>query len=89
MAATRDTLSAAAGFLEFKLKTKQGLGSECVKDVQYDEFTGDLTIEFQERGTYVYHDFPLTEMAQFIGASSKGQYFNLYIREHYSYERVG
>ncbi len=89
MAASRDALNTLSGFLEFKLRAKQGVGSECVKNVEYDEFTGELTIEFQERGTYKYSNFPLTEMASFIGSSSKGTYFNLYIRDKYSYERVG
>lgn len=86
--ASRDTLSAAAGFLEFRLKVAQGKESQCVRNIDYDEFTGELTVEFQERGTYKYFNVPLSEMANFVGASSKGTYFNYYIRNNYSYERI-
>lgn len=65
-----------------------GLESRCVQSIDYDQVEGDLTIEFVERGTYKYHNFPLDEYVLFAGASSQGRYFNLYIRDKYSYTKV-
>lgn len=67
--------------------------STCVREIRFypfeDGLTGQLEIEFNKRGTYVYHNFPVDEYAQFNQASSRGQYFNLYIRDAgYEYERV-
>ena len=66
--------------------------SRCVKSLDYqltDESNqGDLIIEFQKRGTYVYHDVPLDLYVDLAGAGSQGSYFNLYIRDNYSYERI-
>jgi hypothetical protein len=63
--------------------------SECVASLAYDVTSNELTVEFNQRGTYKYSDVPLDEYANFQGADSKGAYFNLYIRDQYSYERVG
>lgn len=64
--------------------------SEAIEDIQYDVENSDLTVIFKARGTYVYHEFPLDDYTDFLGASSWGTYFNLYIRNRgFSYERVG
>lgn len=66
--------------------------STCVRAITYypfeDGLTGQLEIEFMQRGTYIYHDFPVDEFANFNQASSRGIYFNLYIRDRYNYERI-
>lgn len=63
--------------------------SECVASLDYDEANQILTIEFNERGTYQYFNFPLDEWLLFNGAASRGTYFNLYIRNSgYEYERI-
>lgn len=63
--------------------------STCVASLDYDELEQILTIEFQERGTYIYRNFPLDEWLLFNGSSSRGEYFNLYIRNSaYEYERI-
>lgn len=62
--------------------------SKCVATFDYSLEDEQLTVEFQERGTYVYQGFPLSEFVTFAQASSLGTYFNLYIRDRYSYERV-
>src|SRR5215510_2097278 len=64
--------------------------SECVASIEYDHDAEDLTIHFQERGSYIYHSFPKWAFSEFNNASSRGVYFNLYIRNAgYSYERIG
>ena len=66
--------------------------SECVALLDFfpDEnlITGTLTIEFVKRGTYVYADFPVDEWLLFNNSSSRGVYFNLYIRNNYSFQKV-
>ena len=62
--------------------------SACVADISYDPETQDMTVEFQERGTYVYHEVPLGDYVDFQSAGSQGTYFNLYIRPKFSYERI-
>ncbi len=63
--------------------------SECVASLNYDGDTEELTVEFHERGTYKYFNFPFTEWILFNDAMSRGTYFNLYVRDRYSFERIG
>ena len=66
--------------------------SRCVRSLDFqltdESGRGDLTVEFMQRGTYIYHDCPLDAYVDFAGAGSQGQYFNLYIRDQYQYERI-
>lgn len=62
--------------------------SACVADISYDPESQDMTVEFQQRGSYVYHDVPLDVYVDFQSAGSQGTYFNLYIRLKFSYERI-
>jgi hypothetical protein len=62
--------------------------SECTKTISYDSVTQELTIEFQARGTYKYDGVPSEEYLGLKGAASHGTYFNLYIRDRYSFERI-
>lgn len=63
--------------------------SMCVESIDYDWESNDLTVNFQQRGSYVYHGVSLETFSEFGSAYSMGTYFNLYIRDQYSYERVG
>lgn len=62
--------------------------SECTKTISYDVSTQELTIEFQERGTYKYEGVPADEYLGLKDAASHGTYFNLYIRDRYNFERI-
>ena len=65
--------------------------SECVAATNFvptTELTGDLTIEFVKRGTYTYEDFPVDEWLLFNNSSSRGTYFNIYIKGNYPHQRV-
>lgn len=71
-----------------------GLESTCVNTLDWvptveEGISGDLTVVFHKRGTYVYHDVPLDTFVDFSMAESQGQFFNLYIKDHYSYDRTG
>lgn len=66
--------------------------SRCVASLDFElsdeSGRGDLLIVFQQRGSYVYHDVPVDAYIDLAGAGSQGTYFNLYIRDNYSYERT-
>lgn len=63
--------------------------SSCVRSLSYDPERLQMTIEFQERGTYTYFDVEPWLFAEFNNSSKRGTYFNLYFRNAgYSYERV-
>jgi KTSC domain len=70
-------------------KKPRARDSMCVDSLDYDELTEDLTVVFQERGTYLYHGVPLNIFVEFGASYSMGTYFNLYIRDQYSFERIG
>lgn len=67
--------------------------STCVANLDYepdyDILTGTLTVEFQQRGTYIYKGVPIQEFLDFVASSSPGSYFNYYIRDRYPYQKVG
>ncbi len=85
----------AAPAIRRKLKefTPHNMESLCVASTEWiptDELSGELTINFQQRGTYKYFNFPVDEWLLFNNAASRGEYFNLYILDKgYSYERIG
>lgn len=72
--------------LNFAYKEKST--STCVNSVTYNPVTREMTIQFQQRGTYKYLDVPFDEYIEFETAGSRGTYFNLYVRDNYEYERV-
>lgn len=74
--------------LKFKMFGKGQTESTCVANVDYDPETEELTVEFIKRGTYKYSGVPLDEYVDFSLADSQGKYFNFYIRDKYSFERV-
>ncbi len=64
--------------------------STAIDSIDYDIESEQLTVVFHQRGTYTYFNFPPDEYANFNFASSRGTYFNLYIRNAgYDFERVG
>lgn len=86
-AAANDALVGEIGQI-LNIPQKIDASSTCVATYTYHPDDEQLEIEFQERGTYVYYSVSLDEYANFNGASSKGTYFNLYIRDRYEYERI-
>ncbi|HCW91821.1 MAG TPA: KTSC domain-containing protein [Marinobacter sp.] len=47
-----------------------------------------LDIEFGSGGVYRYSDVPDSAFNGLLSASSKGGYFNEYIRDRFSYEKL-
>lgn len=74
--------------LHFKMFRKDQTESTCVANIQYDPETQDMTVDFVKRGTYIYHDVPLDTYTDFELSASQGKYFNFYIRDQFSFERV-
>lgn len=75
----------------YRLRTfqfKERIESTCVNDVAYDPETMEMTINFQQRGSYKYYDVPLDVYIDFETSGSRGKYFNYYIKEQFSYERI-
>jgi hypothetical protein len=62
--------------------------SECVASLEYFIDDQQLVIHFMKRGSYTYYDVPPHEYLNLNNASSRGKYFNLYIRDRYEYERI-
>lgn len=77
-----------ASVREHGRRTAQPLESRCVMDLSYDPEQEKMTLEFVKRGTYVYDEVPLDVYVDFAQATSQGTYFNLYIRDKFSFERV-
>lgn len=80
-----------------KSKPSGGHASRCVNSYDYNLETETLSITFPGNepgargggGTWEYEGVPLEEFVNFVQASSLGTYFNLYIRDRYSANRVG
>ena len=68
---------------------KYNVASSSVRTVGYDESAQTLEVEFQNRRIYQYYGVPKNMHNQFMVAPSKGQFFNIYIKNQYPYSRVG
>lgn len=94
VAQLRRTTRLAANTFRFKNLQPRPGESICIANAEWlpvseDILIGDLTIEFMQRGTYIYHEVPMDEYLNLAEAPSQGQYFNMYIRNAgYSYERI-
>lgn len=63
--------------------------STAIRNTQYDPATRTLSVWFVPSGhRYDYADVAPATYAAFRRASSKGRFFNEFIRDHYSYRRV-
>lgn len=64
--------------------------STCISNVAYDPVEETLTITFSNPtiGTWEYYNVFAYDAAGIIGASSRGEYFNAYIRDRYDYSRI-
>jgi KTSC domain len=65
------------------------LASSSLASAQYDATTEALEIEFRDGRIYHYAGVPLHTYEQLMEAASKGQFFNLHIRDVYPFVRVG
>jgi hypothetical protein len=70
------------------MATPGTLGSECLKQADYNAERQELTLEFQNGGTYRYSDVPLVVFLELLQAKSRGSYFYYEIRKQYDYIRL-
>jgi hypothetical protein len=69
--------------------TREPVASSNIASVGYDAPYETLEVEFQNGTVYQFYNIPQGIYEQFMGASSKGQFFNVYIKNAYPYSRVG
>lgn len=61
--------------------------SDCIQAAKF--FKGDLTIQFTDGTSYVYHNVHVFVWSNFQRVTSKGWFFNHYIRNGgYAFERL-
>lgn len=60
------------------------LSSSAIRAVDYDEFTGELTIYFRSSGGYTFYGVPWEIYAGLVSSSSPGTFYNQHIRGRYS-----
>lgn len=63
------------------------LYSSCLVTVDYDPGDETMMLQFHRggQGTYIYEDVPESVYTDFLNASSKGSFFNKYIRDEYTF----
>ena len=61
--------------------------SSVIQRMFYDAFARELDIVFTTGKTYRYFDVPPKIYAGFVGAASKGEFFNRFIRDAYRFEK--
>lgn len=59
--------------------------SSVIRWIQYDPLARRLVVLFQTGRRYAYENVPPEIYSAFRIASSPGQYFNAWIRDHYPY----
>lgn len=61
--------------------------SSLIKSIEYSEGEGTLTLQLGDHGIYRYIDVPGEIYSELVNAVSKGKYFNLYIRNSYTFTK--
>ena len=62
--------------------------SKTLSTVTYDAVGQVLWLRFRSHAVYCYFGVPATVHTALLDASSKGAYFNRYIRDRFPYQRV-
>ena len=66
------------------------VASTMLASASYEPGTSTLEVEFLRGGIYQYYGVPASVFEQLMGASSKGSFFDQYIKKAgYAYSRVG
>ncbi|WP_348642278.1 KTSC domain-containing protein [Mesorhizobium sp. B2-4-14] len=78
----------ACGFIWLSSQVAK-MPSTAIRNIQYDPATRILSVWFVPTGhRYDYMDVAAATYAAFRTSSSKGSFFNKFIRDHYRYRRV-
>ncbi len=68
---------------------RDSVESSNLNSVGYDPKTKTLEIEFHEGGVYQYFDVPADIHQELISAPSKGKYHHKFIKNVYSFQKIG
>ena len=68
--------------------TKIEVDSSFIHAIEYDEEMQWLEVEMRFGGTYLYRCVPKNVFEGLMESSSKGQYFNRYIRNEYVFTQL-
>ena len=67
---------------------RDAVQSSTITSVGYDTDTQTLEIEFKRGGVYQYMEVPKDVYEEFISEGSMGQFFNTFIRDYYTSEKL-
>jgi hypothetical protein len=62
--------------------------SSNIRSIGYDYSTATLEVEFDSGDVYQYFNVPTNVYAQFMSASSHGQFLDDHIKYNYRYQKV-
>lgn len=62
--------------------------SSVIRSFTYDATRSELTIVFQSGRVYVYEDVPAEIHDAFRAAFAKGEFFNVHIRDRFTFRRL-
>jgi lysyl-tRNA synthetase class 2 len=62
--------------------------SSAILSIGYDRERKELFVRFISGKSYIYHDVPLQVYEELLAAGSKGTYFNLHIRDRYTFDEI-
>jgi hypothetical protein len=64
------------------------VASSVIRSIGYDEATRGLDVTLVSGKTYRYFDVPLEIYARFLDAASKGEFFNLNVKNAFVFKEV-
>ncbi|KAA9161653.1 KTSC domain-containing protein [Amycolatopsis acidicola] len=70
------------------MKKRRPVSSSVISAVGYDPVRRVLEVEFHNGSVYSYDGVEPLVFEQFLGAPSKGRYFNRWIADRYPFDRL-
>lgn len=64
------------------------VSSSAIARIDYRADRKDLIVTFCESGTYAYHGVPRSLFEAFLESDSKGKFYNIFIKERFSFNRL-
>lgn len=62
--------------------------STLIREIDYNADTGELTLDFTNGHSYRYYGVPENVIMDFAAVPSLGQYYNIFIKNNYTYVRL-
>jgi hypothetical protein len=67
---------------------RQVVDSESLRSIGYDKRAQMLEVEFKTGSVYRYSSVPIEVWSEFLQATSKGQFFQVRVRDHFRTTRL-